>query len=377
MRITNADQLGQVQRQQMTTLDEFLETGKSEITYAGHPIVRDNAENVLIIKKRIVYEVGEFEKTRAKPPRWELHCSWSGLRDPMSVCEAYSGVIVPSTVTGQEFMLLINGDGDGEYVVEPKAAELATTLSFDCIAELLSPRGHKVLIGLSRLREYNKAARQVAERKLRVVAVTSDETRQLAAAAKSQLSELLKKRIPWNKARLEIKPPEAGLTLVGGTLNAAKWHRSATILLTNGTKTFLIGQDEGTYFGCELGDNPKSVKAAYESLMPAAARNKTGVYRQGEWFAIPVPAKSVPAAETCLAVCEEDDSISFPKDHPDSNSHTLAVDSGEVRIGTSGIFATGSSLDHSEHATLRLPKKQWFTFARNTARRSVSQQGVD
>ncbi|MHA2279607.1 MAG: hypothetical protein ACXAC5_01765 [Promethearchaeota archaeon] len=382
--LTKDEQLAQLTRNQATTLDEYLETGRSEVTWKKCPIIRDANNNVLVISKNLVFDFATFVrrtkqeqgkakqeqgKGKSKKPQWYLDAD---SLETISHCiqdESCSGVLVPSLVTGQELTLIINGDDSGDLAPKPKSVELASSISFDCLARLLSPPGKRTI-------NRDIAAQRVARRAVRVLDVTADKRVKATVTVKKQLAELRKNK-SWSQAQIEVKPPESGMTLMG-TWVKPEWHQSATVLLTDGTITLLIGQDEGTYFGCQLADDPKTIKAAYESLTPPEAQRKAGVHRQGEWFVVPVIATSVPAAKDCLAICEHDDTITLPKEMPDSNSHYIFCNrGGEVRISADGVFACQVSLRHDEHRTITLPQGKWHTFIKSTAVRSVSQEGVD
>lgn len=364
MEIKSDKELNELKQSQVTTIDEYLETGKSEHTAHGHPILQDDDYCLLVVQHGVVYQIGDLEPDGDN----DVRCSFARLRSRL--CDESGSrmlaAIVPARKNRSEFMLVRDGDEfNGGVCVNKKVS--MTTLSFQCLAELLPDA-----------RGAEHAARQVGAGKVSIVDCTADEIRPISAALKEKIKALKKKKV--KNISDSIRPPEAGMTLMLSGKNP-HWHRSATVLLTNGKQTYLIGQDEGTYFGCELQDNPETIKGAYTSLTPPEAR-KAGVKRQGEWFAVPVPSGKVPLDKDCLATCPDaGDQIVLPRQTMNDNMHTLrpliGEPRGEVRIHASGVFATGCDLHHEEHDTVFLPKNRWYTFVRNTAVRSVSQEGVD
>ena len=87
------------------------------------------------------------------------------------------------------------------------------------------------------------------------------------------------------KAWQTLTPPDSSFNIVWSTYERSHiWHRSGTIVIYNKIKkeTYIVGQDEGTYFGCLLPSNPKTVKQAFECLIPKEVKGK--FQRQGEWF---------------------------------------------------------------------------------------------
>jgi hypothetical protein len=143
------------------------------------------------------------------------------------------------------------------------------------------------------------------------------------------------------------------------------WHKPSTCVFEFKNKYFLVGQDEGTYFGVELAGKPQTVEAAYEDLKPPVLRGASAedYLRQGEWFACPVKDSRIPKGEEIL--CTSDGCIILPKDDPKSNDHEI---NGNIIVSKDGVYASNFEVDHPE---------QWYKFVRNTAIRSVSQEGVD
>ena len=177
-------------------------------------------------------------------------------------------VLIPSKKKNQQYLGIFNGDDNVDY---PPGLPLenSLTVSFECLRRFYD----------------NISAVDVAKRlqtKLKVVDYIGD--KRISLSTKEQ--EVLSK---WRKGRKTGDPPTLSPPEPGFTRIAHAWHCSATALFYDTEKDFsiLIGQDGNMYFGVELKDNPKSVKAAFKSLTPPEALVK-GVARQGEWFVVPV-----------------------------------------------------------------------------------------
>jgi hypothetical protein len=141
--------------------------------------------------------------------------------------------------------------------------------------------------------------------------------------------------------------------------------------------TFLIGQDEGTYFGVELPKNCKTLEEAFTMLIPKEIRNKSFL-RQGEWFAVEVDEDDVPASEEAVLMITNPDpeSVYLPRESVDANMHWF--EDGEIRVAKNGVvYIRGCELHHNEHAMIELKRNSWYRFYKNTAVRSFSQRGVD
>lgn len=269
--------------------------------------------------------------------------------------------------------LLINADEDvsGLEFVGSSYYESKPCVSFNCLANLIEDK----VITSSSARE-----KILSKAKIEIVAFSLAETRKITKSLQTALTAARKSSnfrfLAWGAKQ---NPPAPGFSLVDGS--PAKWHKSATVLIRNGKRTFLMGQDEGTYFGCILADNPSSIDDAYTSLMPKEARGVKGVLRQGEWFAIPVSnQKSVPnqfSPETIFwsDINNDDTSLCFGIEDDSSNHHHFR---GEVIITKDGrYFARDFSIEHDEHASMRGENGIWYTFARNTAKASYSAERVD
>jgi hypothetical protein len=157
--------------------------------------------------------------------------------------------------------------------------------------------------------------------------------------------------------------------------NHVGWHRSPTTLIRSKNRTFLLGQDEGTYFGCLLADHPTTIQRAFTSLTPKQARGKKNVLRQGEWFAVPVKEPMEYGNNKNVFAHRPDNGlVSLPTTTAQSNEHTLE---GTILVDRDGLAAKNFVLSHSEHAELRGTSDVWYRFYENTALRSFSQENVD
>lgn len=205
------------------------------------------------------------------------------------------------------------------------------------------------------------------------IPLTADERKKLKALFKSKKSLGL------------LKGP-VGYTLVGH-----KWHKSPTTLISDKktNKTYLLGQDENQYFGCELVDHPKTIEKAFVSLMPPIART-THHERQGEWFLIPWENDDLPEVKDRVLELENviqeistnnqifalRTAISLNRDDPNSNKHCIRAN--EIIVDNQNrVFAFNPTLVHQADQHADVTMKGWVLFARNTATRSVSVDGVD
>jgi len=235
-------------------------------------------------------------------------------------------------------------------------------LSFQCVAELLKIESEKVdkllYNGELIIRDY-----------------TSDERINLTASALATLKKYKKAPIPASE---QPKPPYAGFTLIDA--NTPFWHRSGSIVLHHKKKDkyYLIGQDEGQYFGCELPEAATTISEAFSVLMPEAVQDRSGVLRQGEWFMLPVDR---PPEESECALCyhtpdnAEAAFLSLPRDDIGGNVHSIL--SRNVLVGRDGVvYAYNPMLRHMDHSTVNV-QNGWVSFHKNTAVRSVSVEGVD
>jgi hypothetical protein len=254
----------------------------------------------------------------------------------------------------QQQLLVQNGDQDNDFAPDwCPYNRSAPTVSFECIRRFYTDKATT-----------HDIARWLASGTIRLVDHMLDEMKYLT---KKQLKA-------WKvSGKCPVAPLGYTLIVSGYDCESSYFHRSGTALFhdTETDQYFLLGQDEGTYFGVELPRKVTSVEKAFELLTPKKVRGAKDVQRQGEWFAVPVKEKDVPPITEAIALI---DRVSLPVDHPDANLHSLECISG--RISRDGqIYAKDPVLSHEEHRELDLTG--WYTFYHNTAVRSVSVEGVD
>lgn len=257
-------------------------------------------------------------------------------------------------------VIVINGDArtDG-FSFNTESA----TISLECL---------KQMFGLTNI---TQVINQLVSGKIQIIDFTNDEKKELSSRDKKI------KAAGKNTNKISaIKPPEFGFTLVTAG-NNRYWHRAAWICLKDSDGNFYImGQDEGSYFCSQLPvvkEKTLTCSAALKLLTPEGANANTP--RQGEWFAIKVQESDVPEVTDCVAFNDDSCSITgevcLPVDDVKSNRHELT---GYYRIAKDGtIYGHEFIISHSQHVALKSDMKSWYKIVRNTARKSVSVQGVD
>ena len=281
----------------------------------------------------------------------------------------------PCAVITPDEKFVFNGDGHDESeqvgsdawnILEhlPSTFSNSITLSFLCVSKFLKVPKNKISI--------RYVAELLVKGTLEIIDSTADRT--------IPLSHKEEKLYHDNKFEELIAPP--GFTFMGV---ATGWHSAGTTLIRNvkEDKTYLFGIDEEMYFGVELPSNVHNIREAYKLLTPKEALCKKGVIRQGEWFAVPVQQKDLPKVTECIGFIDGNDDSAFALsvDHEDSSKHWVSSLGKEGRVDKSGqVFCNGFRMTHSnnEHVEIgTLTSSRWYTFYKNTAVRSVSQQGVD
>jgi len=410
-----------------TTIREFMDSGKSNYTINGYP---------LMIEKRGVKLPG--------PSSTRFHISIDNVlfgidggcitddasgyhkafQDYISATQKDAqGAFTPSAVITKSKQIIINGDEDGgqpyRNMNNSNEFKKDATVSFIAVGMLLGlivdPEDDVGDFGDNNL--IYKAADAIARGNVDLLDFIADE--QKDEARKSVLEGYKTARdkrsvagqpTPLRTFLGTIKPPKAGMTLMGTLGNGKlKWHRPATVVLSykmlgsRKMQYWLIGMDEGSYFGVELPEKVTSVDEAYQVLMPKHLHGVRGILRQGEWYAVPVKAKDVPDIVKCRGFIEASGTICLPIQDVRSNRHVVIVGddnfdiwtrqrspkpSGEIRIDDKGrIFARDFIVEHrnpmddddspgektEEHDDLSSSvNHQWYTFDENTAVRSVS-----
>lgn len=271
--------------------------------------------------------------------------------------------------------LLLNADEevqDWRIIGEDDHFNKYACLSFSCLVNLIAK---KVINGFDKFKYLTKE-------NLKIVDFSPAQTKEPSAALKKECTKAKKKTgFNFKAWSANQKPPTLGFTLIINESGKMQWHKSATVLIRNGKESYIMGQDDGTYFGCVLADHPSNLEGAYLSLMPEEARGIKGVVRQGEWFAIPVKdQKSVPDrySRDCLLWSDNHGDINgmtFPIEDKNSNYHCF--NHGEIIVTAKGFFARNFGIYHDEHPELSGMKDVWYSFARNTALYSFSAEKVD
>lgn len=339
----------------------FIKTGESKIVYDNILILVDiHYKTCFFIKNNIIYSrfIGEYNNTISKT-----------LKSKIFNETEIAGVILPQKITKNKnaFDILINADldnsGQVNSLLEIFNRDNYPTLSFSCLCKFYKDDLHV-------------AVNNIANNKLKILDFNSDIVKNLTDSQKKILSDYQKSNI--KDKIFPLKPPNPGFTLINGY----KWHCPATVLLKENNQTgmfILFGQDENTYFGVELKGRPKTVNEAFQDLMPVEIRNKKGIKRQGEWFAVPVKEKDFPEIQDFVTFIDNYGGLAFAlhRDFEKQSLHILSADYGGV-TKNGQVFAKGNIiLAHSNDEHEALHVKGLYTFVKNTAKRSFSEQGVD
>lgn len=359
-----------------STLKDFLRTGKSSFTCDEYNVIHDKEGHPVI-----VYD-GFCITPTSHQAKIDLKKDKRFVIDELIF-------IKNNSKRENKYMVLFNGDGNNwehNYIhsvpdsyrfsklLEDEINKFdSATLSFECLIKFF-PKIKKNFQLMSKL----------IDQSLVIVDFVPD-IRSIIIVDKNVVKDL-KKWIYLDPSRQRLKqcPIEVptGFTVMELQGTKALLHRSASVLIydKDNKRTILMGQDEGSYFGCQLKDNPKTLKLAYQSLIPKEIRNKKNLLRQGEWFAVPVDSKIIPNMKDCVFEYKNNSyaaDIHLPRETSNSNSHYLSG-SGEILISKKGeIFIKNFVIDHDQHASLTLTKNIWYQFYKNTAVTSYSQEGVD
>jgi hypothetical protein len=361
---------------------QFVKTGASPIKYGKHYLFQiDDCSDWYVEKNGLVYYLG------CNSFAWY---STDPATNSIAVCDnsLLNAVLVPIKNSKQKYFVVYNGDEeepDNDYAdprIEPvgiKEIPKQLTISFNCLSLFYCDRVTTEQIA--------RVASYLVKNQIEILDFIPDET--IKVNSREQ-----KKIATWYEASRDFKvgffgqkkdpgpcpvdPPKKGFTYVPHTWagSIGTWHRAATAVLFDKKSNFtmLLGQDEGSYFGCELADNPKTIHK--ESLKPEAARKVKNVKRQGEWFMVPAKEPEVEDVVLRIGRVTEDDlntDISLHRDDRFSSEHL--VRSAQIRVDKNGIvYAFQPKLVHAE---LIAEKAGWYAFHCNTAKRSFSVDGVD
>lgn len=265
-------------------------------------------------------------------------------------------VAILLSLKGRRRGFLMNADGlYNEFVSSVDRNDTKETwmpsVSFSCLARLLFPKLEPgVLCPASKI---VAVAKKIAAGNITVLDYEPD----------SYISMTFQER-----NQKEPHPPQPGYTQVDEL-----WHRPATVLFRSGGICYLVGQDEDQYFGVQLrGRDVKTIREAFLDLQPESVRGKKWK-RQGEWFVVQIAEKDIPNTHSTIEA-GGNVSINLQKTDPKSNDHTVTA--AQFLFGLDGtIYAKNFLMEHDQHAPLE--EGGWWSIARNTAVRSVSEDGVD
>lgn len=295
--------------------DVLKEFGKTPLSFEGGYYFIDRIQSYYV-KNNLIFEI----------------CN--NFFDPICNCHAFLSLL---NKYKNKYVIIADADRGSSM----SGADLS--LSFECLGQFLDMDGERT--------------KNIFNKRFTVLDFTGDETK------------------PLNAKDRKLLKTNVRVTRNGWTVVNEEWHRSSTCLLKDKKtrKHILLGQDEGTYFGCELKGKPITINEAFEDLVPPEAKGKN-YQRQGEWFLVP---SEMPPIENAAIFCSSRNSseVSFnlPIDDKNSNEHTVKCDFWGLFDGV--IYARNGSIVHDEHQTLTF--YDTVAFCKNTAVKSVSQEGVD
>ncbi len=296
----------------------------------------------------------------------------------------FSAFIVSNTSKKQKsskHLMLINGDyslPDGGTVTELSSfrnnmfdylerydqLNSNPVISFNCLARLIGPKTRLTAKEISSILEKLNP--------LDLHILDFEEAQHVTLSVADQ------KKVKENKYI-----PPVGFTLM---LHKQGIHRSGAVLLEHKSNYYLLGQDEGTYFGVQLPKKATTLDQAYSALVPKEVLGKK-YQRQGEWFVVSVKdaGLKVPATKDCVTYRNtefwEDFSVVVLPREENGNPHEIRLEKqdSDYRVDSSNrIYAKKFNLVHNDHSDLDYSSnEEWQTFFENTALKSVSQEGVD
>lgn len=321
----------------------YLKTGQTRFKYKDWPIVPTNNDAYIIVND-IIYQ------RRLRNHEGILKITLKSLRESNPFA-----AIVPFK---KEKLFLLNGDDgvDVDDFIDEYDVKVAT-VSFTCISRFYGD--FESVTQTECYKIWDHFMSRLVNGSIAVLDYTEDEVLELSAADRRKVD---------TGRRKALERPEAGFSLVG-----YRWHRAATVLFYDkeNDKTFLIGQDEGTYFGCLLAGKPKTVQAAFTDLIPKSIRGIPGVKRHGEWFIVPCDESDVPAVTDCVA----EGCVGLPRQHKDAAFHTIQNNARVAKDGV--IYSFKSWIEHSNSDHEDVSWDGWVYFVKNTALESYSVEGVD
>jgi len=313
---------------QLTKVADFLKTGKSNLTTrSGYPMFQDcDCDEFRVVGNKIF--LGD-QRSDSMP----------------------AAILIPSRRKGRKFELMNNADNTDCFVYSPETI----SMSFICLLRLATETVLPSVEAGSLLGDrQSRRGMKLFFESCKLLDATTDETR---------------------KGK-KTDPAPTGFTWVDG-----RWHRPSTVLVLvdTGKRKFhaLIGQDDDQYFGVELAGKPKTVTEAYRDLMPPDVQKAKFVYRQGEWFFIPVKKQDFPKEPYAV---DDSSKLILPREDEQSNPHWLQYGARLDKDGNMWFYqpykGTREVVFHDQHQALRVPQGYYRVY-RNTAVRSVSVEGVD
>lgn len=327
-----------------STLRSFLNRGQSKQLVKGCPVLEVDGDQ-FILKNGLFWDNEKFEN----------HSSSAVL------AEGQNGKV-----------LLLNGDEDNDNSIDITSEGFEgvskITISFLCIGRMLNIKAVEVqqLLGSG---------------KIQLLDYTADSMKEPSVKIKKKAKLIIQKwnnnEIDRNKMQMDLASigrGNFGFTLIHAGGSKIMWHRSATIVFKYKDDFYVMGQDDGSYFMCLL---PKmsvrtlTVFQALKSLAPEGVNSKS--IRQGEWFFVPVKNNDVPLDYECELFSDDNSNMYLPIDDLDSNRHEIECDQFKMSCGV--LYVYNFRVMHIQHP--ELSGKEWYKVLKNTARRSVSQAGVD
>lgn len=259
-----------------------------------------------------------------------------------------------------KYILILNADeGENWNLVGDVENYKFPILSFACLSRFYNDKKHDSLENIK------KIAKNLASGKYKILDTSPEESKNLTAAQLKSY-RVWKDKAPKDKCPITIP---LGFSVVNN-----RFHKAGGILLRETKQkghSIILGIDEGQYFGCKLPTHPKTINSAFTDLIPKEYRKIKDLFRQGEWYAIPVEPKDFPKSNQFDIFCEGD--FNLPVDDPNSNVHNIKCVIGGLFKGK--IYAQNPTICHEQHAELSL--NGHYMIVKNTALQSVSQEGVD
>lgn len=370
-----------------TSVERFCLTGKTFATLCQMPILCTARAGYAAITGTMIYNINLtdlFHYSGVLNPEMEGRdfCGMFENDEVQSwVGSDAGGVVLERGWKGSKYKahILVNADQDENILVGAAPSDMPQ-ISFNCIARFFSKDD------LHDATQY-EVMEWLGNGSLEVMDFTPESKIPFTEKELKAYKQWQKKSDdPFDDAPFPGKPPEKGYTAIMDPNSSSKmvWHRTSNVVLrdqrTKSGLSMLFGQDEGTYFGCELVDHPTTVKAALLSLMPEEIRKLDNVLRQGEWFLVPVVEKKLPPRKDWVVEFKDpqvqDETVSLARETNDSAFHYIECDQGFV-TKDGKVFLCNVVLTHSEGDHADLNADGWHRVIRNTALRSFSEDGVD